>query len=106
MMLPCFVLDAKNLSVLEKGKRNVQILKQPQYSPMTVGHQIAILYCGSNNLLKDVPVDKIINFETEFLHHMDTTYADTLKSLATGKLTDKAVEDIKKAADEIAGRYK
>ena len=99
-------LDAATMSVLEKGKRNVQILKQPQYSPMTVEHQIAILYCGTNNLLKDVPVDKIINFEEEFLHHLDTDYADTLKDLATGKLTDKAVENIKKAAVEIVSRYK
>lgn len=99
-------LDAATMSVLEKGKRNVQILKQPQYSPMTVEHQIAILYCGTNNLLKDVPVDKIINFEEEFLHHLDTTYADTLKELASGKLTDKAIENIKKAAAEIVSRYK
>jgi F-type H+-transporting ATPase subunit alpha len=73
---------------------------------MTGEHQIAILSCGTNNLLSEVPVDKIINFETEFLHHMDTTYADTLKVLATGKLTDEAVEDIKKAAAEIVSRYK
>jgi len=99
-------LDAATMSVLEKGKRNVQILKQPQYSPMKVEHQIAILYCGTNNLLKDVPVDKIINFEEEFLHHLDTNYADSLKDFAAGKLTDKAVENIKKAAAEIVSRYK
>jgi len=99
-------LDAATMSVLEKGKRNVQILKQPQYSPMTVEHQVAILYCGTNNLLSEVPENKIISFETEFLHHMDTTYADTLKDLAAGKLTDKAIEDIKKAATEIVKRYK
>jgi F-type H+-transporting ATPase subunit alpha len=99
-------LDAATLSVLEKGRRNVEILKQPQYSPMRVEHQIAIIYCGTNNLLKDVPVNKVVEFEAEFLHHMDSNYAKTLKLLAEGKLTDEAIADIKKAAEEVSKRYK
>jgi len=99
-------LDAATLSVLEKGKRNVEILKQPQYSPMRVEHQIAIIYCGTKNLLKDVPINKIVEFEEEFLHHMDSNYADTLKVLAQGKLTDEAAADIEKAAAEVAKRFK
>ncbi len=99
-------LDAATLSVLEKGKRNVEILKQPQYSPMRVEHQIAIIYCGTKNLLKDVPVNKVIEFEAEFLHHMDSNYADTLKTLAKGELTEKAIADIEKAAAEVAKRFK
>jgi F-type H+-transporting ATPase subunit alpha len=94
------------MAVLEKGRRNVEILKQPQYSPMRVEHQIAIIYCGTNNLLKDVPVNKIIEFESEFLHHMDSNYADTLKLLAQGKLTDEVKADIEKAAAEVAKRFK
>ena len=62
-------LDPATMAVLEKGKRNVEILKQPQYSPMTVEHQVAIIYCGVNNLLKAVPVNSIIDFETEYLHY-------------------------------------
>jgi len=99
-------LDAATMAVLEKGRRNVEILKQPQYSPMRVEHQIAIIYCGTNNLLKDVPVNKIIEFESEFLHHMDSNYADTLKLLAQGKLTDEVKADIEKAAAEVAKRFK
>ncbi len=99
-------LDAATLAVLEKGKRNVEILKQPQYSPMRVEHQIAIIYCGTKNLLKDVPVNKIVEFEEEFLHHMDSNYAETLKLLAQGKLTDEAAADIEKAAAEVAKRFK
>ena len=99
-------LDAATLAVLEKGRRNVEILKQPQYSPMSVEHQIAIIYCGTHNLLKDVPVEKVIEFEEEFLMHMDNNYADTLKELAQGKLTEKAMADIEKAAAEVAKRFK
>ena len=99
-------LDSATMNVLEKGKRNVEILKQPQYSPMSVEHQIAIIYCGTKNLLKDVPVNKVVEFESEFLHHMDSNYAKTLKVLAQGNLTDEAVADIEKAAAEVAKRFK
>ncbi len=99
-------LDAATMAVLEKGRRNVEILKQPQYSPMRVEHQIAIIYCGTHNLLKDVPVEKVTEFEEEFLMHMDNNYADTLKELAQGKLTEKAMADIEKAAAEVAKRFK
>jgi F-type H+-transporting ATPase subunit alpha len=99
-------LDAATMAVLDKGRRNVEILKQPQYSPMRVEHQIAIIFCGTNNLLGDVPVNKITEFEEEFLRHMDNNYADTLKVLSEGKLTDKAIADMKKAAAEIVKRFK
>ncbi len=99
-------LDAATMSVLNKGSRNVEILKQPQYSPVRIDHQVAIIYCGTFNLLKDVPVKSIIDFETEFLHHLDNNYADTLKSLGAGKLTDEAIADLKKAAADVAHKYK
>ena len=99
-------LDAATMSVLEKGKRNVEILKQPQYTPMTVGHQVAIIYCGTNNLIKDVPVEKIIDFQTEFLHHLDTMHADVIKDLGAGKIDDKILEILKTAAADISHKYK
>ena len=99
-------LDAATMSVLEKGKRNVEILKQHQYSPMTVGHQVAIIYCGTNNLIKEVPVEKIIDFQTEFLHHLDTMHADVIKDLGAGKLDDKILEILKTAAADISHKYK
>lgn len=98
-------LDAATQAVLDKGKRNVEILKQPQYSPMTVEKQIAIIYCGTQNLLKKVPVEKVIDFQDEFLHHMDDNYADILKQLSEGKLTDEIKDTLKKVALEIAERY-
>ncbi len=99
-------LDAATLNVLEKGRRNVEILKQPQYSPMKVEDQIAILFCGTNNLLLDVPTDKIRDFQENYLSIMQAKYQDILDELKLGKLTGKGVETMKKIATEISGRYK
>ncbi len=99
-------LDAATLNVLEKGRRNVEILKQPQYSPMKVEEQVAILFCGTKNLLLDVPTDKIRDFQENYLSIMQAKYKDVLDELKQGKLTDKGVETMKKIAAEISGRYK
>jgi F-type H+-transporting ATPase subunit alpha len=99
-------LDAATLAVLDKGRRNVEILKQPQYSPMTVGKQVAILFCGTKNLLKNVPVESVIDFQTEFLHLMETKHNDILKELAEGKLSDNATEILTNVASDVAQKYK
>ena len=64
-------LDAATKGVLDKGSRNVEILKQPQFSPLTVGKQVAIIYLGTKGLLRDVPVDQVRKFEEEFLMKME-----------------------------------
>src|SRR5690606_22494279 len=74
-------LDAATKSVLEKGARNVEILKQPQNSPVTVEKQIAIIYCGTKGLLRDVPVSKVREFERDFLEYMYSKYRDVLDQL-------------------------
>ncbi len=99
-------LDAATLNVLEKGRRNVEILKQHQYSPMKVEEQIAILFCGTNNLLRDVPIDKVHDFQENYLAIMRDKHSDMLSELQQGKLTDQAVETMKKVAAGISGRYK
>ena len=99
-------LDAATLNVLEKGRRNVEILKQLQYSPMTVQNQIAILFCGANNLLRDVPVEKVHDFQESYLSIMQEKYSDVLDELGASKLTDKAIETMKEVAAGISGRYK
>jgi F-type H+-transporting ATPase subunit alpha len=98
-------LDAATMAVLEKGRRNVEILKQPQYSPMEVGKQIAIIYCGTQNLLKNVPVDRIVDFETEFLHFLEEKHRKLLDELASGKLEEKSLETLRKVALEIGNKY-
>ncbi len=99
-------LDVATVAVLEKGRRNVEILKQPQYSPMTVEHQIAIIFCGTNNLLREVPASSVKNFQESFLHLMDAKHLDVLKELKQGKLTDKGIEILKKTAADVARQYK
>ena len=98
-------LDAATMSVLEKGKRNVEILKQPQYSPLTVGEQVAIIFCGSQNLLSKVPVNKIIDFQDAFLHHLDTHQKDVITQLGQGKYTDELIDALKKAAAEVSRQF-
>jgi len=99
-------LDPATMAVLNKGRRNVEILKQPQYSPVRVADQIAIIFCGTNNLLKNIPVESVVDFETEYLHFLNQKHSDVLKELASGQLSDKAVETMKKVAEDIAHKYK
>ncbi len=99
-------LDAATMAVLEKGRRNVEILKQPQYAPMPVEKQVAIIYCGTNNLLRDVPENSIRDFQESFLNLMELKHQDVLDELKAGKLTDKGVETMKNAAAEIVVRFK
>lgn len=99
-------LDAATKSVLEKGARNVEILKQGQYSPMRVEKQIAILYCGTKGLLMDVPRDKIREFEKEYLEIIEHKYKDVLEVLSRGEISDKVTNTLEAVAREIAGKYK
>jgi F-type H+-transporting ATPase subunit alpha len=98
-------LDAATKSILDKGVRNVEILKQPQYTPFRVEHQTAIIYCGVNGLLRTVPVNKVKEFEADFLHVLDAQYADTLKGLKAGQLTDEITDVLKKVAKEVSSKY-
>ncbi|MCD4735219.1 MAG: F0F1 ATP synthase subunit alpha [Bacteroidales bacterium] len=98
-------LDATTMAVLEKGRRNVEILKQLQYHPMSVEKQIAIIYCGTKNLLKTVPVNRIKDFEEDFLHIMELEHSETLDILRQGKMTDEAAADIEKTAKELTKKY-
>ena len=98
-------LDAATLNVIEKGKRNVEILKQNQNDPFTVEDQIAIIYAGSKNLLREVPVKKIKEFEKAFLEYLRNKHRDTLNTLKSGKLTDEVISVLDKVSKEIASNY-
>lgn len=98
-------LDAATMRVLDKGRKNVEILKQGQYAPLKVEHQIAIIYCGVKELLREVPVEKVRDFEKDFLDLMEMQYRSTLDQLKSGVLTEKETQAIEKAAAEVAGRY-
>lgn len=98
-------LDAATMAVLDKGKRNVEILKQGQFSPMKVEHQIAILFCGTRGLLQKVPVNSIHDFELEYLHQLDERFPEVLKTLGEGQLTDGVIRQLEELAKEVARKY-
>ena len=92
-------MDAVTAFTIDKGQKNTQLLIQPQYSPMPVEDQIAILYCGTQGLLKGVPLDKVHDFEKEFLRELHTSHQhDVLDILKTGNIDD----DIRKKLEETA----
>jgi F-type H+-transporting ATPase subunit alpha len=99
-------LDAATMAVLDKGRKNVELLKQGQYQPVVVEKQIAIIYCGVNGLLGDIPIDKIKDFEVEFLDHMEMKHKDILEALKSGKLTEEIEKTIKGLVEELSGKYK
>ena len=83
---------------LDKGRKNNQLLIQPQYSPMPVGEQIAILYCGTHALMKDIRIDQVKEFQSLFLDRMRASHRDVLDTLASGKLSDDVTAVIEQEA--------
>jgi F-type H+-transporting ATPase subunit alpha len=98
-------LDAVTLNVIEKGKRNVEILKQAVNDPYTVEDQVAIIYAGSKNLLRNVPVEKVKEFERNYIEFLNNKHRDTLNALKAGKFTDEITDVLENVAKEIAANY-
>ena len=98
-------LDAATSNVIEKGKRNVEILKQSSNTPYKVEDQVAIIYVGSKNLLRQVPVERVREFEKEYLDNLRTAHQDTLAELKAGKINDEITSVLEKVAKEIAQNY-
>ena len=95
-------VDKVTALALDRGRKNKQLLVQPQYSPMPVGEQIAILYCGTHSLLKDVPLEKTRQFQSKFLERMRAAHKeDVLQPLAEGKLDDKITKIIEQEAEDV-----
>ncbi|HPF10011.1 MAG TPA: F0F1 ATP synthase subunit alpha [Flavobacteriaceae bacterium] len=98
-------LDAATMNVIEKGKRNVEILKQAQNDPYTVENQIAIIYAGSKNLLRNVPVEKVKEFERDYIDLLNAKHRGTLDDLKAGKLTDEVIDVLTSVAKDLVSRY-
>jgi F-type H+-transporting ATPase subunit alpha len=98
-------LDAVTLNVIEKGRRNVEILKQAVNDPYTVEDQVAIIYAGSKNLLRNVPVNKVKEFERSFIDYLNNKHKDTLNALKAGKLDDNITDVLEKVAKELSAQY-
>ena len=98
-------LDAATLNVIEKGRRNVEILKQAQNDPYTVEDQVAIIYAGSKNLLREVPVTAVKAFEKDYIETLRMSHQEVLSSLKAGKLTDEAIAGLTEVAAEVTKRH-
>ncbi|GAA4510470.1 F0F1 ATP synthase subunit alpha [Sphingobacterium thermophilum] len=98
-------LDAATKAVLDKGVRNVEILKQGQFSPVPVEKQVAIIYAGTKGLLRNVPVEKVRQFEEEYLTQLEQRHPEVLAALKAGKFSDELTEVLEKVAKELASKY-
>ena len=98
-------LDAATLNVIEKGKRNVEILKQAQNDPFKVEDQVAIIYLGSKNLLRDIPVDRIKEFESEYIRLLNDKHSKILSTIKQGKLTDEVTATLEKVCSELVSKF-
>ncbi len=99
-------LDAATKLVIDKGARNVEILKQPQYSPVAVEKQVAIIYLGTQGLLIDLPVNKVKEFEQALYAELDNNHKDMLSNFKAGKLEDSDLDELKKVSAELVKAYK
>lgn len=98
-------LDAATKSVLDKGARNVEILKQGQFSPVPVDKQIAIIYAGTKGLLRQVPVNKVKQFEAEYTQQLEVRHPEVLQALKAGKFDDSITSVLETVAKELAANY-
>ncbi len=98
-------LDAATLNVLDKGAKNVEILKQDENSPLPIEEQIAIIYCGTMGLLRDIPVEKVRKFEEEFLENLRTKQPEMLAKIAMGEFTDEFTVAITSVAKEVSQQF-
>jgi len=98
-------LDATTKFVLDKGARNVEILKQGQYSPVPVEKQVAMIYCGTKGLLRNVPVNKVKEFEAEYLNQLEIRHRSTLDAIRAGKIDSDITTVLETVAKEISSKY-
>ncbi len=98
-------LDAATKLIIERGRRNLEILKQAQYSPVAVEFQVAIIYVSSNGYIDNVPVKDVKTFENEFSNFLKVSHKDTLDAIRAGKIDDSVTEVLKKVAKDLAKKY-
>ena len=99
-------MDPVTAMTIDRGRKNNQLLIQPQYSPMPVGEQVAIIYCGVHGLMHDVPVNQVRACQDQFLEQMRTQHSDILDTLAAGKLTDECTSTIESVMANVVGQFK
>ncbi len=98
-------IDPVTARVIDKGRKNERLLIQPQYHPMNVEDEVAVIYCGVNGLLEKVPLEKVAEFEKQFLQLMHAKYSSALDDIRAGKLSDEATAALTEAAEQVAGQF-
>ncbi|MCJ7932107.1 MAG: F0F1 ATP synthase subunit alpha [Chryseobacterium sp.] len=98
-------LDASTLAVISKGERNVEILKQPVNSPLPVDSQVAMIYAGTENLLRNVPLNKVKEFQIEYIEFLRSKHPDTMAAIKAGKIDNDITGVLKQAANDLASKY-
>ena len=99
-------MDAVTAMTIDRGRKNNQLLIQPQYSPMPVGEQVAIIYCGTRGLMHDVPVECVRQCQDAFLDKLRSAHPEVIDTLASGKIDDSVTAVIEQVMADIAGQYK
>ncbi len=99
-------IDAATKAIIDKGAKNVELLKQKQYSPVPVEEQIAVIYCGTKGLLKDVPLKKVKEFEVDFIEYIKVKHPEVLETLRKGVIDDGIMQTLDNAAKEVAAKFK
>jgi F-type H+-transporting ATPase subunit alpha len=97
-------MDAVTVNTLDRGRKNTRLLVQPQYSPMAVEHQIAVLYCGTKGLMKDIAIDDVLEFEKQLIATLEGS--EVLDSLRKGIINDEISQKIEKAAANVVAQLK
>ena len=99
-------MDAVTAMTLDRGRKNNQLLIQPQYSPMPVGEQIAILYCGVHGLMREVPIERVRECQTAFLDKLRSAHPEVIETLGSGKIDDATTATVEAVMADIAGTYR
>jgi F-type H+-transporting ATPase subunit alpha len=99
-------LDAATLAILDKGAKNVEILKQGQYQPLPVEKQVSIIYCGTRGLLEDLSIESVREFEKEFLDFLELKHRNTLDRIKAGKMDEEIEKLLTAVAKDIIERLK
>ena len=99
-------MDAVTAMTLDRGRKNNQLLIQPQYSPMPVGEQVAILYCGVHGLMRQVPIDKVRQCQDKCLDKLRSAHTEVIETRASGKIDNETSDTIEAVMADIAGTFK
>ncbi len=99
-------LDPATMAILDKGRKNVDLLKQPQYKPMSVAKQVALIFCGTKGLLRDVPLEKVREFEHDYLEHLELRHGVVLEQISGGEINDEITALLQEVAEDLAIKYR